>query len=819
MRKVILVLIATAILSFAMVGIPTGKKPDMRIGEILFSPIDENSMDGIEKFAVEHDAKISKVTRVLPIYLMEFPPVISASEIQKLADTKNYKKLWNEYNKCRNQVLEFAKSLENTHLVKYAQPNFIYYAQYTPDDPYFVDDGMYGPDEGVDQYASFIENVQEGWDYSLGSRDVLLCIIDSGVDVDHPDLSANIWVNPGEDIDHDGELYDYDDLNGIDDDGDGYVDDLFGYDFVGGNTGDIFSPGDPAEEDWNPDIHYNGDDGWGEPDPSCGSGSSMTDMGVSHGTHCAGIAGAVIDNGLDFAGGCGIVSIVPVRVMNAGGSGNSADLISGVEYAAIIGADVASMSFGGMMGTVDTALVEACQYAYLRGVALIAASGNEGTEGVSSPASSQYTLAVGSFNSDLQRSWFSNYGTTLDVLAGGGDATSDGWTTTYTEVIWSTWVRSVYEADSTGGTPGEHTLAGEAGTSMACPQAAGLAALIKSALPDISPDSVYNIIRNTAQDIGTPGWDIETGYGIIDYGAAMTAIYHHTKTEFRHPENTDMISSCVDEFVCGIIDSPMDITGVEMEIDGISVPVSFVDDSFFCDDSLLRTEGEHHICITSIMSADSGEVLSYPICRDFIIDFSPPYLTEIEPAPDTIYPSLHPDIIVMIEDEFSRPNTDSIFFIIDGINYTPDSLDSNNHRAIFRSASHSMGWEDGDTVIVCLQCQDVTDYCAPNILSTCWSFTVINSGISSKIPKSFDISVYPNPTNPAGVIKLSLPEQDNISVDIFDISGRFVSNIYNGWLDGGIHSFKIPKNLPSGKYTIIATGKTFSRTTTIAIIK
>jgi len=617
MHKVIFVLMAVAILSFAMVGIPTGKKPDMRIGEILFSPVDENSMETIEKFATTNNAKITKVTRVLSIYLMKFPSVVPSSEIERLASGNNYKKFWSEYNKCRTQVIDMVKSLENTGFVEYAQPNYLYYITHTPSDPYFIDDGIYGPDEGVDQYTLFITNAQTGWDYSLGSRDVLLCIIDSGVDVDHPDLSENIWINPGEDIDLDGELYDYDDLNGIDDDHNGYVDDLFGYDFVGGNVGGL-SPGDPAQEDWNPDIHYNGDDGWGEPDPSCGSGSSMWDMGVSHGTHCAGISGAVIDNDLDFAGACGIVSIVPVRVMNAGGSGNSVDLISGIEYAAIIGADVASMSFGGMMGSVDTALVNACEYAYSQGVALIAASGNDGTDGVSSPASSDYTLAVGSFNSDLQRSSFSNYGTGLDVLAGGGDAITDGWETTYTEVIWSTWVKSVYEADSAGGISGEHTLAGEAGTSMACPQAAGLAALIKSVLPDISPDSVYNILRNTAQDINTPGWDTETGYGIIDFGAAMEAI------------------------------------------------------------------------------------------------------------------------------------------------------------------------------------SSITD---------------------TKVPNKLIMNVYPNPTNPTATVQLVLHESDKISVDIFDMSGKLVSNIYNGWLNAGTHSYKIPQGLPSGKYTIKTYGNKFSKNIKISILK
>ncbi|HDG67840.1 MAG TPA: hypothetical protein ENG11_01675, partial [candidate division Zixibacteria bacterium] len=500
---------ALSAVASAMVGMYSGRKPDMRVGELLFEPKDDEALPAIEEFAAQHGGKIHKVTKVLQIYLMTFQPVVPREKIDRFR-RENPEKFWEEYEKCRQQVLDVVKELESTGLVAYAQPNFIYYIAYTPNDPYFVDDGAYGPDEGPDQYGFFITNCEGGWDFTTGSRDVLLCIIDSGVDVDHPDLADNIWINPGEDIDGDGELYDLDDLNGVDDDGDGYVDDLFGYDFVGGNIG--FFTDDVTEEDWNPDIHYMGDDGWGEPDPSCGTG--LLDFGVSHGTHCAGIAGAVMDNDIDFAGAAGHITIVPVRAATPLGNGYSADLAAGIEYAAMINADVASMSFG--TREEDPAVLRACQLAYEHGVALIAASGNDSADVVYSPASSPYTLAVGSFNSHRERSHFSNYGSALDVLAAGGDATSDGWTATYIEVIWSTWVVSVYEAGTLGVEPGTHSIAGEIGTSMATPQAAGLAALIKSLCPDIPPDSVYNIIRNTAQDVGTPGWDPQTGYGIID---------------------------------------------------------------------------------------------------------------------------------------------------------------------------------------------------------------------------------------------------------------------------------------------------------------
>ncbi|NCC46055.1 MAG: M24 family metallopeptidase, partial [Bacteroidia bacterium] len=170
-----------------------------------------------------------------------------------------------------------------------------------------------------------------------------------------PDLINNIWVNPGEDLNGNGLVYDLADLDGIDNDGNGYVDDLFGYDFSGGNVGN--SETDVVEEsDWNPDIHA-GDDGWGEPDPSVGDGESSmmlmpADAGVYHGTHCAGIVAATIDNGYAFAGAAGNCKILPVRIGYADGGMYGSDIIEGVVYAVAAGAHTLFLphGLGHMMG-------------------------------------------------------------------------------------------------------------------------------------------------------------------------------------------------------------------------------------------------------------------------------------------------------------------------------------------------------------------------------------------------------------------------------------------------------------------------------------
>jgi len=495
---------------------------------VVVSPVPGQAV-ALEKFVSENGMVIRKVTRLWDYYRVEFNNPYDDPELaREIVAKEGMDGLVNLIEVAEDYVMGVVDLIAASKLARLVEPNYLFWGNYTPNDPFFVDSDDPSPGAPPNQYAFFITNAEAGWDSTTGSPDVKILIIDSGVDLDHPDLLSNIWVNPGEDIDADGIPYDLDDVNGIDDDGNGFVDDLNGHDWVGPADGLMFGGVSPAE-DWNPDVHYYGDDGWGEPDPSCGDGVDASgfglmppDIGVSHGTHCAGIAAGVIDNEYGIAGAAGHCKIIAARCMNPEGSAEMDALIAGIEYGIIVGADVISMSFGGLFG-VPAALEEACDSAYRAGCILVAASGNNGTSGVAPPASYSSVLAVGSFNKDRERSYFSQYGEGLDVLAGGGDAEASGFMMNYTEVIWSTWVASVADEDS-GMTPGGHYFRGEAGTSMACPHAAGLAALIRSALPDASPEEVYNIIRDNAQDVGEPGWDEETGFGIIDFHAVYSAV-------------------------------------------------------------------------------------------------------------------------------------------------------------------------------------------------------------------------------------------------------------------------------------------------------
>ena len=211
----------------------------------------------------------------------------------------------------------------------------------------------------------------EVWDVTTGSADVVVAVIDSGVDVNHPDLKDNIWTNAGEVPDND-----------IDDDGNGYVDDVNGWDF-------LVNDNDPR------DAH-------------------------GHGTHVAGTVAAVGDNNTGIAGVSWRAKIMPLRFLNAWGLGSNADAIAAIEYANNMGADIINNSWGG--GGYDLALKSAIDAS--NAVVMCAAGNssrnNDGIPHYPSSYSSANIIAVAATNQDDQLAWFSNYGAvSVDVAAPG----------------------------------------------------------------------------------------------------------------------------------------------------------------------------------------------------------------------------------------------------------------------------------------------------------------------------------------------------------------------------------------------------------------
>lgn len=324
------------------------------------------------------------------------------------------------------EAIAIVQAFTGSEILDVIEPNYQFSLQILPDDPALwrqyglSNTGQTGGCEGADIRAP------EAWDLETGDPGVVVAVIDSGVDYTHPDLATNIWVNEDEVP-----------RNWMDDDHNGYVDDVQGWNFDNGTN--------------NP---------WDE---------------NKHGTHVAGIIGAVGDNGRGVAGVCWNVSLMPLKFIGSDGSGSSDAAIQAILYAVDNGARVISSSWGGWGGS--QALEAAIRTAEEAGVLFIAAAGNNGLDNdlplirnypSSYPLANIIAVAASADNDALAS--FTNYGrSTVDLAAPGVG-------------IFSTVPGGGYEALS--------------GTSMAAPFVAGVAALIWSREPSLSHQQVLQRILN-----------------------------------------------------------------------------------------------------------------------------------------------------------------------------------------------------------------------------------------------------------------------------------------------------------------------------------
>lgn len=316
------------------------------------------------------------------------------------------------------------------------------------------------------------------WEITTGSRDVIIAIIDAGVDTDHPDIIGNMWFNRGEKA-----------LNGIDDDGNGYVDDLNGWDFL---------------------------DEVSDPHPKFTNGYTFS--GANHGTVVAGVAASVTNNGIGLAGVCWNCKIMALRALDANGEGDTAHIARAIDYAVANGADIINMSFVG--GLTDAALSDAVGRAYDAGVILVAAVGNDADSGfiagdldfrplypVCFDGQENRILGVGSVNADNTKSSFSNYGLDcIDINTPGNGIAGPQ--------LYDPRLGEDFENKYRGGWQG---------TSVATPIASGIAGLMKSANPALSNSQVISIIRETADNIdGVNGfYGGQLGAGLLNAAAAL----------------------------------------------------------------------------------------------------------------------------------------------------------------------------------------------------------------------------------------------------------------------------------------------------------
>ena len=220
-------------------------------------------------------------------------------------------------------------------------------------------------------------------------------------------------------------------------------------------------------------------------------GNINTQDDNGHGTHVAGIAAAATNNTNGVAGVCWECKIMPVKAMKADGSGTLENVAQGVRYAADHGAHVINLSVT-TDSNVDT-LLSAVRYAYLKNIPTVAAMGNAGNNKALYPAAYPETIAVGATNKYDLRPSYSSFGNHIDLAAPGSDIYSTYWVS-----------------------PNQHTYAYSSGTSMATPHVAGVIGLMRSITTRLTVEETRKILRDSADDLGTLGWDIYYGAGRLN---------------------------------------------------------------------------------------------------------------------------------------------------------------------------------------------------------------------------------------------------------------------------------------------------------------
>ena len=336
------------------------------------------------------------------------------------------------------EELRVVQRLQADPRVLYAEPDYILYAHTTtPNDPYYA----------PYQWDMRKINADDAWDATTGSSSVTVAVLDTGVDLSHPDLAANI---------------------------------IAGYDFINN---------DPSPED---------------------------DQG--HGTHVAGIIGAVGNNNTGIAGMVWRTKLMPLKVLSSNGSGSTSGIADAIIWATDHGADIINLSLGGP--SPSSALENSVNYAYNAGVLVIASAGNDYQNGnpVFYPAAYNHVLGVAATGDQDEHAAYSETGYFVDVAAPGGNPTSEYDTNP------DHWITSTYWRGS------GHAYAQIVGTSQAAPHVSGLAALLLSINSSLTNDQLQQIIEDTAVDLGAAGRDDFFGHGRIDAAAAIAAARPATAT-------------------------------------------------------------------------------------------------------------------------------------------------------------------------------------------------------------------------------------------------------------------------------------------------
>jgi len=413
-----------------------------------------------------------------------------------------------------SKLNERIRSLKASGLFEYVEPDYVVHANALPTDAAFTDGTLWGlrnlGQRGGTSGADI--DAVTAWQTTTGNRSVIVGVIDSGVRYTHQDLAANMWVNTAETVD-----------NGIDDDNNGYIDDVYGINA-------ITRTGDPMDDN-------------------------------DHGTHCAGTIGAVANGGGPHVGVAWNVQIMALKFLDAGGGGSLSDAIAGIDYGVRMRADILNNSWGG--GGYSQALYDAIERANQAGILFVAAAGNHRGNNDQNPNyPSNYenanVVAVAALDRSDALASFSCFGAnTVDIGAPGV---------------------AIYSC-----TAGSDTSYAEFnGTSMATPHVSGVAALIKSRFPTATVAELSQRLLLSARPVASLAGKCVTG-GAVNVADALSitsdgALDISFKTSPAQPRSgaTVVVSVTVKDF------SPVLGATVRGTL-GVQGPLSFIDTGSFPD--------------------------------------------------------------------------------------------------------------------------------------------------------------------------------------------------------------------------------------------
>jgi subtilisin family serine protease len=419
-------------------------RPDYVPGEVILKLKSVNSNTEAENTLsmLQKDFNVEKFQELL---------IGNSNKQKRKSRNSNFENIYKAQVPNDINIYKLCSDLNNQDMIEFAEPNYYRYLNSTvPNDSLFNQ-----------QWYLHAIRAPQGWDLSQGSRDVIISIVDSGIDVDHPDLVNEIWRNVNEIPD-----------NNIDDDNNGFIDDIIGWDFVN-NTN-------------NPNP---------EPDGIDDDGDGQTDETVDHGTSMAGFASASTNNLRGIAGVSWNCSIMPLQVFPDDGGASAANVAAAILYAAENNADVINLS----LGSTNASTLEhiAIKEAVRMGAAVFASAGNDNIIDDHYPSGFPEVICVASTANlaDL-KSNISNFNPAVDVCAPGGDFTLSP----PTEMISTSYYDPEFGFNNIWSSRTKEGFL-TSGTSSATALVSGVAGLLFAANPNYTNADVYFQIVGTADDI------------------------------------------------------------------------------------------------------------------------------------------------------------------------------------------------------------------------------------------------------------------------------------------------------------------------------